>query len=90
VKDVGEVNRLLEALQSEVGELKAKVEEHDDRIDAIEKENVGTKHDLAHVVEKVDRIDANMTWLVRLLTTVVVTGVIGGAITLIFKLAFKV
>lgn len=81
----GEVGRLLESIQKRLDDHDERFEKHEERIEELEKENVGTKKDLSHVVEKVDRIDANITWLVRLITGAVVTGIVGGVITAFVK-----
>lgn len=88
--EMGDVNNVLSTLQSDVSTLKAKVEEHDDRIDqhdgrldAIEQVSAGMRRDLAHVIAKVDRIDTNMTLLVRLVAIVTVAVVVGGAVSVV-------
>lgn len=65
-----EVGRLMEIIQTDL-------RDHDSRIATLEIENVSTKKDVIVVQKTLDKIDANTTWIIRLLVGAIVLALLG-------------
>ncbi|MGP4061516.1 hemolysin XhlA family protein [Halobacillus sp. H74] len=53
----------------------------DDKVDELQKEQTQTKQRVRHVEQKLDKIESNTTWILRLILGAFILGILG----LVFK-----
>jgi Haemolysin XhlA len=81
-----EVDRLVELIEGNVNSRQTDIER---RVGVLETDNATNKSNIGHQQKQLDAIENNSIWTLRLIIGALVTGAVGGVITLIIRLAFK-
>jgi len=78
----------MDTFQKEITEIKGKLETYNARLYAVERKSDLQDQQIFMLNEKLNKIDENTTWIKRKISgaiiTAIVTGVIGGAIAIVY------